>query len=71
MYYFFFRILIIILLVTACGSKIKQNKGQVFYPAHNIWFETYKVRPSSSSKRYMTIAVINYKTGRIILQEVV
>lgn len=66
MFYFFFRILIITLLVISCGSKIKQNKGQVFYLAHNIWYETYKVRPSSSSKRYMTIAAINYKTGRII-----
>ena len=52
--------------MTACGSKIKQNKGQVFYLAHKIWYETYKVRHSSSLNRYMTIAAINYKTGRII-----
>lgn len=65
-FYFLFRIIIICLLVITCGSKIKQNKDQKYYLAHNLWYETNKVRPSGFSLRYMTIAAINYKTGRII-----
>ena len=59
--------LIVITIVSSCGTTIKQSKGQTFYLAHTIWYENEKKLSITSSPYYsMTIAAINYKTGRIV-----
>lgn len=63
-----FLSLVIFYFLLNCSRVIimKPEAGKQFYLAHNIWYETENWLRSKNTGHFITLPVINYKTGKII-----
>jgi len=61
-------ILLIFCVISGCSSlkSVKPGPGQHFYLAHNIWYERMNAVTSKNTGHFITLPVINYKTGKMI-----